>query len=73
MEDLLIPGWAVFIILGMIAWLVWLTRETYQNQKSIAINTNNDEKVSKELEKIYKAIEKLEGKIDLYFHQRFQQ
>lgn len=70
MEDLLIPGWAVFIILGMIAWLVWLTRETYQNQKSIAINTNNDEKVSKELEKIYKAIEKLDGKIDLYFHNR---
>lgn len=70
MEDLLIPGWAVFIILGMIAWLVWLTRETYQNQKAIAINTNNDEKVSKELEKIYKAIEKLEGKIDLYFHNR---
>lgn len=83
MEDILIPGWAVMVIIGMIGWLAWLTKETYQNQKAIAVNTNNDEKVWDDLEKIYKAIEanrqehkewfqKLETKIDIYIMGRKQ-
>lgn len=57
MEDLTIPGWALYLIIGMIAWLLFLTRETYANSKSIAINTANDKKVADDLEKIYKAID----------------
>lgn len=67
MEDLLIPGWAVYLIGVIVLWLVWLTLQTFQNQKSIAVNNAHDENVSGELEKIYKAIEKLEDKIDVYF------
>lgn len=70
MEDLLIPGWAVYLVLGMIVWMAWLTRETYQNQKAIAINTNNDHNVKAELDKIYAAIEKLDSKIDKYFERK---
>lgn len=84
MEALVIPGWAVALMVtlgaGLISWLVWLTHKTNDNQRDIAINTANDKHVGDELDKIYKAIEdqgraseklflKLETKLDLFLNQ----
>lgn len=73
-----IPGWALATMSGigtlLIAWLVWLTVKTFDNQKDIFVNKANDENVQKELEKIYRAIEETKDsfkdsfdKLDLKF------
>lgn len=75
MADITIPGWAVYIIPILITWMCLLTKWTFKNKESIAINSATDQKVSDELTKIYKAIDdnqksfthsidKLETKID---------
>jgi len=60
MEQLVIPGWAVFIMTGLgtilLGWLVWLTLRTMENKSAIELNTAADKTVSLELEKIYEAI-----------------
>ena len=56
MSDLIIPGWALFLFsslgVGLVTWLVWLTRMTARNQRDIAVNTANDQNVAGELLKI---------------------
>lgn len=68
MEDLIIPGWAVVLMAtlggGGIYWLIWLTIKTFENDKSIAINNNNDTNVGQELHKINSKIEKMDDKMD---------
>lgn len=68
MESLIIPGWALAVGSGLgtllIGWLVWLTIKTNENEKYIAVNTANDKNVAAELEKIYKSIERIDGKLD---------
>lgn len=70
MQDLIIPGWAVIIISvlggGLVGWLVWLTTKTFENQRMIDVNSANDKNVSVEIEKIYKSVERLEGKLDKF-------
>jgi Tfp pilus assembly protein FimT len=60
MEDIVIPGWIIYIIPGVIAWLLWLTLQTRKNEIDIAVNTANDRAISNELLKITSAIEKME-------------
>lgn len=81
-SDLIIPVWAVVIIsVIFLPWLIWLTVETFHNKKDIAVNTSNDEKVSQELDKIYKKLDetrtdfkewfqKLENKMDSFIISR---
>lgn len=70
MEDLVIPGWALALISGigtlLLGWLLWLTMRTNQNDKAIALNTANDLNVTRELDKIYQAVGKLDGKLDMF-------
>lgn len=58
MEDLLIPGWAVYLIAGLVMWMTWLTWQTFINRQAIAINTSNDENVGEELKEIKNSIQK---------------
>jgi len=68
MADLIIPGWAVFLMGGIgsliLFWLVWLTKKTSENDKAIAINTAHDTSVGDELKKLDKKIDEL--KKDIY-------
>lgn len=68
MEELVIPGWAVVLIstLGgaVVYWLIWLTMKTFENDKAIAINNNNDTNVGAELHKINNKIDKMDDKMD---------
>ncbi len=67
MQDLIIPGYALYLLgtlgLGLVYWLVYLTKATYKNQHDISLNTANDRTVADELEKLYKKLD--ETKNDL--------
>lgn len=68
MEGLIIPGWAVVLIStfggAAVYWFIWLTKKTYDNDKAIAINNNNDSNSNSELQKITNKIDKLDDKVD---------
>lgn len=79
-SDITIPSWAVAIIPVLITWMALLTVWTFRNREAIAVNSATDQKVSDELDKIYKAvddnknslnhsIEKLETKLDSFLAQ----
>ncbi len=58
MTDITVPAWALLLI-GVIflPWLLFLTHKINANEKEIALNTANDERVGTDLDKIYKAID----------------
>lgn len=79
-----VPQWLVWasslFLTFLIPWAVWITRQTYQNDKEIAINTANDEKVGDELQRLYDVIDevkaghkdrfdRLENKLDMFLNQ----
>lgn len=59
MPDLLIPGWALYLIAGLVIWMAWLTFKTFSNEQAIAINTTNDANVGREFKEIKEGIEKM--------------
>lgn len=84
MEALTLPSWITYIMTGalpgVLAWGVWITRQSYKNEKEIAVNTANDQKVRSDLERIYNIMDetksdnkdrfdRMEGKLDLFLNQ----
>jgi len=66
MQDVVpIPTWVISTIIpGLIAWLVWLTVQTFRNQQKIAVNTANDMNVQAELMKIHESIRELKKEMN---------
>lgn len=84
MENLIIPSWFVWVIGAIITlfipWAIWITRASFNNDKAIALNTANSQKVNEDLQNIYDLIDesktstkerfdKLEVKLDTFLHQ----
>lgn len=67
MERIEIPLWLISMVgTGVIGWLVYLTTQSFKNQKDIEINAANDRAVASELVKINSAIEKLGLRLDAF-------
>lgn len=50
MEDVILPGWVVFIIIpGVISWSVWITMNTLSNKSDIKVNEVNDQNFRAEI------------------------
>lgn len=84
MEVLSFPTWLTWLLTGLspflVTWAVWITRQTHKNDKDIAINTVNDQKVRDDLERIYNIMDetkednksrfdRMENKLDLFLNQ----
>lgn len=69
--DITIPGWAVIIFSifggGLVSWLIWLTVAVFNNREAIAVNSKNDENVTKEFEDINKKIDSLKSDFKEWF------
>jgi hypothetical protein len=52
MEDVVLPGWVVFIIIpGIISWAVWVSMNTISNKSDIKLNETNDTNFRAEIRK----------------------
>lgn len=84
MESIVIPGWFIWVVGGFITlfipWSVWITVQIFNNEKQIALNTANDQRVNEDLQNIYDLIDesktntkdrfdKLELKLDTFLNQ----
>lgn len=83
MNDLLIPGWAVYLMAGFIFWMVWLTLQTLSNKQAIAVNNTNDANVGNAIKDINQSIqtlttdtkqgfEKINGRLDVFMGNEIQ-
>jgi hypothetical protein len=84
MEAVTIPGWFIWAFGGFLSillfWATWITTQVFKNDKDIALNTQNDQKVNDDIQKIYDLIDeskkdtrerfdKLEFKLDTFLNQ----
>lgn len=64
----------------LVMWAAWITNQIHKNDKEIAINTANDQKVRADLERIYNLMDeakednkerfdRMENKLDLFLQQ----
>jgi hypothetical protein len=44
---------------GFVAWLIWLTVQTFKNREDIKVNITNDTHIKTELDKIYVKIDEV--------------
>lgn len=82
--EISIQPWLSWLLTGLspfiFTWAVWVTRQTHKNDKDIAINTANDQKVRDDLERIYNIMDaakddnrsrfdRMENKLDQFLNQ----
>jgi hypothetical protein len=61
-QDVAIP--LITIGTAIVGWLLYLTQKIHSNEKAIAENNINDQRVNGELQRIYNMLEKFEIKVD---------
>lgn len=69
MESLTVP--VITLASGIIAWNIWITIRLFQNETRIAVNTSNDENVSKQIEDVKKDVEKRIDKFETHVNAKF--
>lgn len=69
MENLTIPLLTLFS--PIVGWLIWLTIKTFQNDKSIAVNTSNDANVTRQIEEVKTDIEKRVDRFESHVNAKF--
>jgi hypothetical protein len=69
MENLTVP--LLTLISPIVGWLIWLTIKTFQNDKSIAVNTSNDTNVSKQIDDVKADIEKRVDRFETHVNVKF--
>jgi hypothetical protein len=71
MENLTLP--LITLISPLVGWLIWLTIKTFQNDKSIAVNTSNDAAVNKQIQEVKIDMEKKIDKFENHVNRQFDQ
>lgn len=72
MQDLLIPGWAIYVFGtaggGLLYWMVWLTLRQFKTEKLMALTSADHLHLKEGLEDISKSINETQTKIDDRFN-----
>lgn len=75
MNDLNIPGWAIFtfipLIVSVVGWLWSLQKAVNKNEQMIAINTANDQQVGDELKRINRSVNEVKSELKDSFDKSF--
>jgi hypothetical protein len=72
MEPVIIPGWFMWVV-GLfitlfIPWAIWITNEIFKNDKAIALNIANDNRVNEDIRDLHTIIERIDHKLDLFLN-----
>lgn len=72
MEQVTIPGWFLWVlglfITFFIPWAIWMTRQIFHQDKAIALNVANDNRVNDDIKDIHTIIERIDKKLDLFLN-----
>lgn len=55
--DLVIPAWFIFVAGAMVAWMIWATKQLFQNKADIMVNAEIEKQFKVSIDQKFNAIE----------------